>query len=166
MASSTITLSFKNNKRGNLAESSSQTKLEYRFHHKTLQILKGRFPKKYLWEIFRSNQIYSTGFSSCGRPISISTHGNTHTIVSSNDTHYQQRASQSYYLYFGVYRSQYIVPTTTLQEFTRLNSQSVFRFFLRGVRIETTQPLRTAVALLHGIHVWIVRSRKKDFYFF
>lgn len=37
-------------------------------------------------------------------------------------------------------------------------TSTVNLFFLRGIRIETTQPLRTAVALLHGIrNVWIVR---------
>lgn len=45
------------------------------------------------------------------------------------------------------------------QVFNNPNSQSfsLFFFFLRGVRIETTQPLRTAVALLHEIHIWILR---------
>lgn len=149
-----------------MAESSSQTKLEYRFHHKTQQILKGRFPKKYLWEIFRSNPIYSTGFSSCGRPVSISTHGNTHTIVSSNDTHYQQRASQSYYLYFGVYRSQYIVPTTTLQEFTRLNSQSVFRFFFERSQNRDDTAFENCSCLATWYTCLDSKIKKKRFIFF
>lgn len=137
MASSTITLKFKNNKkRGNVAKSSSQTNAVQRLQvppQKLYEYSRGRFPNKlcggtFLGKIQFLNLLY--WFSSCGRPISISTHRNTHTIVSSNNKHYQQRASQSYYLYFGVYRSQYIVPTTTLQEFTsNLDSQSFFLFF-------------------------------------
>lgn len=52
----------------------------------------------------------------------------------------------------------------TTRTLTRLFTTSLvnrflffFVFFLRGVRIKTTQPLRTAVALLHDIHIWILR---------
>lgn len=37
------------------------------------------------------------------------------------------------------------------------STSTAILFILRGIRIETTQPLRTAVALLHGIYVWILR---------
>lgn len=95
----------------------------------------------------------------------------THAIVSSNNKHHQRRpakgASQSYYLYFGVYRSRYIFPnydTTRVYKAKTTSTVDLFFFsvFLRGIGIETTQPLRTAVALLHGIHVRIVRESKKE----
>lgn len=53
---------------------------------------------------------------------------------------------------------------STTRTWTRLLANSIVNlfllflfFFLRGVRKETTQPLRTAVALLHDIHIWILR---------
>lgn len=54
----------------------------------------------------------------------------------------------------SIYSSYY---NTTVYKAKTTSTVNLF-FFLRGIRIETTQPLRTAVALLHGIHnVWIVR---------
>lgn len=84
-------------------------------------------------------------------------HTNAHRTVSSNNEYYQLRLAEGLHNQLPILWSIHVPKIQShlqhykgLQGYDNLNIQLFFVFFLRGVRIETTQPLRTAVALLHG----------------
>lgn len=153
MASSTIALNLNKNvkqkKRGNVAVSSSQTNAA-----EGLQVppqnttnTQEEVSKNFCWESFSKIQfpIYSIGFDLAADQ-NLYPHTEMHTRLWAQQETLPAKAgwkaSQSYHLYFGVYRSQYTVPPTTLREVYKAKTTSIvnlfFFFFLRGVRIDDT----------------------------